>query len=64
MDAKVIFDVSDHFLGRVRLIDTDDCWSLHVGRRDISVNKKTGEIDGSGTYVGDPLPPNMRPKTT
>jgi len=63
MTDKTIFDVVDpYFLGRVRLLETETYFSLHVGRRDIQINKKTGELEGSGYYVADPLPSNMRPE--
>ena len=52
---KTVFRVIDTQVGIVQLRETEERFYVSVGRRDLTINKKTGEIEGSGTYVGEDL---------
>ncbi|MBA7493413.1 hypothetical protein ES702_03971 [subsurface metagenome] len=52
---KRIFRVIDTQVGLVHVRETEERFYVSVGRRDLTINKKTGEIEGSGTYVGEKL---------
>lgn len=52
---KTIFRVMDTQLGLVQLRETEERFYVTVGRRDMTINKKTGKLEGTGTYVGEKL---------